>query len=123
MDPNNNQPINTNPLGQTVAQPVQQPTPVVAAPPTPTPMPQTPKAGSKKGLILIVILLILIVVAISYVLFAKKQMTNTQKAATENTSTVIPTTIPTATPATVDEVIVDNPATDLQEIEKDVQGL
>lgn len=140
MDPNNNQqqvntqqaqPVVPTPLqqqpAQAVSSPSQAPQPVMAATPEPTPTPQAPapKAGSKKAFILIAILLILIIVAISYVLFAKNQLNNSQKTPAENTSIVIPTATiaPTATPATADEVNVDNPAADLNEIEKDVQGL
>lgn len=140
MDPNNNQqpqvntqqaqPIIPTPLQEQPVQspsPAQTPQPVMTATPEPTPTVQAPvpKAGSKKVLILIVILLILIIVAISYVLFAKNQLNNSQKIPAENTSLVIPTATiaPTATPATANEVKVDNPAADLNEIEKDVQGL
>lgn len=138
MDPNNNQQqINTQQAQQAAPAPLQQPVqasspsqapqPVMAATPEPTSTPQAPvpKAGSKKVLILMVILLILIVGAISYVLFAKNQLNNSQKTPAENTSLVIPTATiaPTATPATVDNVNVDNPAADLNEIEKDVQEL
>lgn len=136
MEPNNNQPINTNPLEQAPAsQPVPTPS-VASAPPTPqatsspapapvsVPVPETPKSGSKKGIILIVILLILILGIGYYVFFAKNQLNTAQKKSIDNTSTVIPTAIvPTATPATVDEVQVASPDADLNGIEKDIQGL
>ena len=150
MDPNNNQPINTNPLGQpvppapeppiaapsaTFVPPVQQPisaTPsaqaVPPAAPTATSMPyQNPNNGSKKGVIFIVILLILIAGMVFYVLFAKKQLNTAQKTSTNNTSVAIPTATiaPTAapTPATVDQVNVESPDSSLKDIEGDVQEL
>lgn len=133
MDPNNNQPINTNPLGQPVApQPlVVAPTPIVeptqtvppVAPAAPVmPPPQMPKGGSKKGLVLLIILIILILGMGYYVFFAKNQLSKK----TSNTSTAIPTVtaVPTpTTPATIDEIIIASPEADLKLIEQDVQGL
>lgn len=140
MDPNNNQPINTNPFGQPVqqdapapVQPMQQPssapTPTVVPPPViptaaPEPMPQAPKNSSRKGIILLIILLILVLGMIAYVLFVKNRLNTAQKAATDNTSTVIPTTTaPTTIPATAEEINVASPDADLKAIEDDVQGL
>lgn len=122
MDPNNNQPINTSPLGQPVApQPNVAPPPVPE--PVPTPMPGIPRNGSKKGIILIIILLILALGMAFYVFFVKNQLSNKQKTSAENTSIVIPTITATATPATVDQVSVASPDADLKAIESDVQGL
>lgn len=138
MDPNNNQPTNTNPLGQpAVPQPVgtpfSSPVPPVQQPPpapaptitTPAPTPQAPKSAGKKGIILIIILLILIVGMGFYVFFVKNQLNTIRKSSTDNTSTVIPTVTiaPTVTPASVDEINVASPDADLKGIEKDVQGL
>lgn len=111
MNPNNNQPINSNPLGQP------------ATPPTAAP--QIPQSGGKKGIILLIILLILALGMGGYVLFAKNQLNNKQKTAAENTSIAIPTTTitPTVTPATINEVMVASPEADLINIEKDIQGL
>jgi uncharacterized protein HemX len=138
MEPNNNQPINANPLEQPAAPqpvaapffspvpPMQQPSQApIPAPTVPTFTPQVPKSGSKKGIILLIILIILILGMGFYVFFAKNQFNTAQKATTDNTSTVIPeaTTAPTAIPATVDEIIVASPEADLNAIENDVQGL
>lgn len=142
MDPNNNQPINTNPFGQQVTpepvvnptpmpeSAVQQPTPAVP-PPAPTvtaapvtaPVPETPKNGSKKGIILLIILLLLILGLGTYVFFVKNQLSTAKKTSTQNTSTAIPTIVPTATPATIEEINVASPDADLKTIETDVQGL
>ncbi len=137
MDPNNNQPINTNPFAQPAqqpvaapAQPVQQPTPT----PTPTPavptvtpetMPQAPKNRSKKGTILLIILIILILGMGFYVFFVKNQLNTAQKTSTENTDTVVPTATiaPIVTPASVDEINLASPDADLKDIEADLQGL
>jgi len=140
MDPNNNQPINTNPFGQPVQQPAipqpvatpfsspvpsaQQPTPIpTPVPDAPTPIPQAPKRGSKKGIILLIILVILVLGMTVYILFVKNQLNTARKTATDNTSIAIPTTTPTAIPATVDEINVASPDADLKAIEDDVQGL
>lgn len=137
MDPNSNQPINTNPLGQPAQQPVSSPvqpmqpapTPTPAAPTTPVtaapePMLQTPKGGSKKRIVLLIILLLLVLGMGFYVFFAKNQLNTAQKATTDNTSIAIPTvTIAPSEPATVDEVIVASPDADLKDLEADLQGL
>lgn len=142
MDPNNNRPINTNPLGQAAAPesvatpistsfPPQEPTPdpIQTAPVTPaaTPPPPTPKkSGGKKIIALLIILLILALGMGGYVFFAKNQLKSAQKISTENsTSIAIPTeTIaPTITPASVDQINVESPAADLDGIDTDVLGL
>jgi uncharacterized protein HemX len=142
MDPNNNQPIqpttDTNPLGQPAVNsqppvtpvegvvPPMQPTPGI--PPMPPVMPVTmaqnpPKKGSKLPLLLILLLLAIGIGA--YVIFAKNQINNEKKAATQIQSTVIPTPTvqPEVTPATVDDVNVASPDADLKTLDKDVQGL
>jgi hypothetical protein len=142
MDPNNNQPINTNPFGQPVApQPVvspspipipeplaQQPVPPVVPPAVPTPVsvptPEAPRSNGKRLIALIVILLILILGMCSYLFFVKNQLNTAQKSSIESTSVVIPTIIlPTATPATVDDINVASPDADLKTIEVDAQSL
>ena len=137
MDPNSNQPINTNPLEQPVQQPVDVPVQPVQPPasspmPAPTtpiisaePIAQAPKNKSKKGILLLIILIILILGMGFYVFFAKNQLNTAQKVTTGNTSTVIPTATiaPTASPATADEVIVESPDADLKDVETDLQGL
>lgn len=125
MDPNNNQPINNEPVLQAAPAPVKSvPTPITE-PVIPTPIPQAPKSGGKKVITLLVILIILALGIGSYVLFVKNQLSNQQKVSTENTSVIIPspTITPTPTPATVDEINVASPDADLNEIEKDLQGL
>ncbi|MDZ4228470.1 MAG: hypothetical protein U1E54_04470, partial [Candidatus Levybacteria bacterium] len=88
MDPNNNQPINTNPLGQpapqpvaTPVQPMQPPAPTPVAPPpaepvavAAEPITQAPNNKSKKGILLLAILIILILGMGFYVFFAKNQL-------------------------------------------------
>lgn len=158
MDPNKDQPINTNPFAQQASSQPAAPQPITAAPPsTPDPLvqqvtppaapispaqqaaapaptpepvstsmpPLAPKSGGKKGIILIVILLILALGMAFYVFFVKNQLKTAQKASTENTNIVIPTTTiqPTATPATVDEIEIASPDADLSDIEADIQGL
>jgi len=140
MDPNNNQPItNTNPPGQPVVNPQPPVTPVegVVPPIQPTPgipsmppvMPVTmsqnpPKKGSKLPLLLVILLLLIIGMG-AYVMFAKNQISNEKKAATQIQSTIIPTPTvqPEVTPATVDDVNVASPDADLNTLDKDVQGL
>lgn len=177
MDPNNNnQTINTNPLGQPVApsqpemsvpapsspvppvvaptqptmtvppmptmQPEPQPQPSIStmpptapmsapiappmtAAPQPTMTPQAPKSGSRKGPMLLVLLLILVLGMVAYVMLANKQINTAKKAATQSTSVVIPTVTiqPTATPASVEQLNVTSPETDLNGIDTAVQGL
>lgn len=127
MDPNNNQPINTQQTQQTDNAAVLRadPTPIAATPPPSSPIPQTPKSGNKKTITLLIILIILALGMWLYVLFVKNQMTNQQKASAGNTSIVTPTVtpIPTPTPATVDEINVASPDADLKGIENDIQGL
>lgn len=120
MDPNNNQQINT--------QQAQQPNPVDSAPiipSEPAPISSTPKSRGKKGIILLIILLILVLGMGIYVLFVKNQLNNEKKAAINTTTTIVPTAtiIPTITPATVDEVQIASPESDLNGIEADAQGL
>jgi len=96
-------------------------------PPIPTPVmtpPLTPKQGSKLP-ILLVILIILILGMGYYIMFAKNKIEMTQKAATENTSVVVPTATitPTVTPAAIDQINVASPDADLNGLDKDVQGL
>lgn len=139
MDPNNNQPINANPLGQPAQQPVampvqplQQPaqtqtsttTPVAPQPVvTSEPISQPPKRAGKKGIALLLILIILILGMGFYVFFVKNQINSAKKASTENTSVIIPTIVPTAAPVTLDEIDVSSPDADLKGIEADLQGL
>lgn len=141
MDPNNNQSINTNPLGQPAApepaaapistsfppqEPTQDPIQTVPVTPAATPPPPTPKSGGKKIIALLIILVILALGMGGYVFFAKNRLNSIQKTSIENsTSTAIPTeTIaPTLTPATVEELNVESPDADLKIIEGDLQGL
>lgn len=125
MEPNNSQPIETNPIKQPVMQPAPPtvPAPVVAPNPTPITTPEPPKGKGSKAIILLVILLLLAVGIIIYILFAKNQMDNVQKAVTENSSTVIPTptTVPTLTPE--ENLEVRSPEADLLELDADVKAL
>lgn len=117
MDPNNIQ-------QPTTMQAAQQPVQANLSPMETSP---SPKPGSKKGIILLAIVLILALGMGSYVLFAKKQLSTTQDMSTYNKSTIVPTSTiaPTITPATVEELNVENPSSSsaLQEINTDLQGL
>jgi hypothetical protein len=123
------------PTAVPVASPPVAPTPiepvVPAAPPiTPTPavpatMPTTaPKSGGK-GLALLIILLILVLGMAAYVFFVKNQINSEQKTADSAKTVVVPTATitPIPTPASVDEVQVDDPTMDLNALDTDVSGL
>lgn len=145
MDPNNNQPLGTNPnpVGQPAVPPMQPmeasvpaspQIPVAPPPPAPTPPPPpaltntpdislAPKAKSSKTIILLVILLLLVIGMIVYILFAKNQMDNTQKAAIDNTSTILPSPTPIPTKSPEADLEVESPEADLIELDADVKGL
>ena len=126
MDPNNNQPSATSPIQQPVPQPVSQPAaPVQSPPPTPVSGASGPKKGMGKGIILLIILLLLVLGIGGYILFAKNQLNNTQKTATDNTSSVLPSPTPTLVPtlAPEEDLEVSSPEADLINIEADVKGL
>lgn len=137
MDPNNNQPIGSAPVQQSAAQqppaPAQPVTPVQSPPSTPVseavsaPLSgaSAPKKGMGKGVILLIILLLLVIGIAGYVLFAKSQNDKAQKAASNNTSSALPTPSPTASPTPLPEndLEVSTPEADLLDIEADVKGL
>ncbi|MDO8583150.1 MAG: hypothetical protein Q7R51_01320 [bacterium] len=107
MDPNNNQPLATNPVAQSV----------------PPIMPPTKK--NNKAIILLLILLLLVAGMMAYILFAKNKIENAQKATTENNSTIVPSATPTVTPTLTPEedLEVASPEADLIDLEADVKGL
>lgn len=138
MDPNTNQPLETaspinpvmQPQTQPQAQPLDQPTPtgINMSPnpnptPTPTSLPQNPVKKSNKTIILLIILLLLSIGMVAYILFAKNQLNNTQKATTDSSKVVIPspTLSPTLTPEA--DLEVSSPEADLLQVEADVQAL
>lgn len=137
MDPNNNQPIGTNPVAQPIPQPATSPIapPAVAAVaptesgpaptnPAPNSPPEAPKGKNSKVTVLLVILVLLIVgIVAAYVLFAKNLMNNNQKTTADNTISVLPspTLVPTLAPE--EDLEVASPEADLLEIEADVKGL
>jgi hypothetical protein len=125
MEPNNNQPIQTNPVQQPALQPMPpiDPTPVVPPTPAPTLAPETPKGKSSKAIILLVILLLLAMGIIAYILFAKNQMNSAQKMTTDNSSSVLPTptTVPTLAPEK--DLEISSPEGDIIDIETDIKGL
>jgi len=129
MDPNNNQPINTNPLEQAAPQPVATPPSTQSTPVAPTPettvLAEAPKVKGKKAIILLVILLLLVVGMIAYVLFAKNQLNKTQKTTADNSSVAIPSPSPTLVPtlAPEEDLEVNSPEADLLEIDADIKGL
>jgi hypothetical protein len=147
MDPNNNQPLGANTAQQPInAQPMQsaesvpptpapapvatpQPTPVTPPPPTPetmpepTAMPESPKGKGGKVVMLLVILLLLIAGMVTYVLYARNQMKITEEKASQNKTVVIPSPVLSPTLAPQEKLEVSSPEADLQDIEKDVQGL
>lgn len=126
MDPNNNQPLGTNPLAQPAPQPIAvsttQPTPDSTSP-APTLSSDGPKGKSNKVVILLVILLLLAVGMIAYAMFAKNQMSNTQKSTTGDSSAVMPspTLAPTLTPE--EDLEINSPEGDLMELDADLKGL
>ena len=146
MDPNNNQPIGTNPVPQpAVPQPAAQSVPAPAAQPSTTqpvappiaPQPvapqnvaETPKKGVRKRIILIILILILIIGIGVYVLFAKSQLNNTQKTST-NTTGPIPQApsierkkAPSVSePTSQDDLNIESPEADLQGLDAEVSGL
>ena len=104
-----------------------QPTPGIPSMPPVMPVTMSqnpPKKGSKLPLLLVILLLLIIGMG-AYVMFAKNQISNEKKAATQIQSTIIPTPTvqPEVTPATVDDVNVASPDADLNTLDKDVQGL
>lgn len=124
MDPNNNQPLGTNPIAQPTPTAVPPVEAIPAAPtPAPTISPEAPKKKNNKAIILLVILLLLVLGMVAYVMFSQNQMNNAEKAATDNSSTVLPT--PTAIPtlAPEEDLEVASPEADLLELEADVKGL
>lgn len=130
MDPNNNQPINTNPLGQqSPSQPMTTPSPATppAQPSQPAGDQNIPVASkSNKRIIILLVILVLLIAGMGfYVFFVQKQLNITQKTSTENASVVIPTAtpIPTVTPTSIDEVEIASPEADLNEIENEVGNL
>jgi len=143
MDPNNNQPISAQPMqppvmDNTVQQPVSNPVIQPVAPTTPPPAPVPPtnatpittdpvarevSGGHKKGTLLLLLLLLLVIGIGAYVLYAKNLLNSAQETPV-NTAVAVPTVIQaTPTPATVEQINVEDPTTDLDAIDKDVQGL
>lgn len=148
MDPNNNQPIGTNPVQQPAPQPVA-PTPPTQAPVAPTPaqtvaappvqpaapvVPQNvaenPKKGGRKKIILLILILILIIGMGVYILFAKSQLNNIQKTSTNTTAPIqqSPGTqgekIPSVPkPTSQDDLNIESPEADLQGLEAEINGL
>lgn len=126
MDTINNQPLQTNPVAQSAPQPAavpaSQPTPA-AATPLPTASDETSKGKSNKVVILLVILLLLAVGMIFYAMFAKNQMSNTQKAATNDSSAVTPSPTLAPTLAPEEDLEVNSPEGDLMKLDADVKGL
>lgn len=120
MDPiNDNQQI-TNQQAQQQA-PTTPPTSISTAPAV-----ETQNAGGKKTIILLIILIILAIGILIYVLFVKNQLTSQGKTSVDNatiTAPAIPTITPKPTPATIDDVQVESPEANLNEIEKLIQGL
>lgn len=124
MDPNNNQPLGTSPIAQptpTAVPPVE--TTPAAPTPAPTISPEAPKGKSNKAIILLVILLLLVLGMVAYVMFSQNQMNNAKKAATDNSSIVLPTPTAIPTPAPEEDLEVASPEADLLELEADVKGL
>jgi hypothetical protein len=57
-----------------------------------------------------------------YVFFARNQLNSSQKDSSNNSTVAIPT-ITEAIPATIDEVNISSPGAEINEIEKDLEGL
>jgi hypothetical protein len=99
------------------------PTPVTAPEPMPTVTPKS--SGGGKGLALLIILLVLVLGLAAYVFFVKNQINIEQKSANNIKDVVVPTATmtPIPTPASVDEIQVEDPTTDLNSLDTDVSGL
>lgn len=136
MEPNNNQPIGTNPAAQPTLQPATSPisppsaspivpTESVPAPTNPAPNtpPEAPKGKNSKVIILLVILVLLVVGIVAYVLFARAQMNNNQKTTADNTSSVLPTPTLVPTLAPEEDLGISSPQADLLELDADVKNL
>lgn len=126
MEPNNNQPINTNPVAQPVSQSVPATEASLVTPaPEPTVGPEASKGKGNKVIILLVILLLLAIGMIVYILFAKDQLNKVQKEAVENSSVITPSPSPTLVPtlAPEEDLEVASPEADLLELDADVRGL
>lgn len=123
MDPNNNQPIGTNPQQPVAPKPVATPPLQPVAPDAPQNADGNPKKVVGKGIILIVILILLVVGMAAYILFAKIQMNSSQKTTTDNSSSVMPspTAVPTLAPE--EDLEVASPEADLIDLEADVKAL
>lgn len=123
MEPNTNQPLEANPIAQPVVQPIPTEASAPVTTPVPASVPENPKGKNSKVIILLVILLLLAVGMVAYILFAKNQMNNAQKATTGNSSVATPSPAfaPTLTPE--EDLEVNSPETDLLELETDVKGL
>ncbi len=126
MEPNLNQPTETNPLVQPTTQPPVppvEPAAPIAPTPAPTNTPETPKGTGRKSAILIIILLLLVIGMAAYILFAKNQVNENQKAATDNSSLELPTPTQVPTPAPEEDLEVASPEADLLDLEADLKGL
>lgn len=127
METDSNQPTQptTENLNATVpaagSQPTQPVTPVQSTPPTQN----SQKVHSSKMLILLMILFVLVVGMVAYMYFAKQQSNVLQTNPGENTTIVAPspTVVVTPTPASVEEIMIETPETDLQDLDSDLQGL
>lgn len=114
MEPNTNQPVDVNQMQHEAVQPVQAQN-----------MAENQKKGNGKGTILLMLILLLIIGIAVYILFAKRELNYMQKTSTENSTTALPSYAPSpgATGSASHSLNVDSPETDLQGIEKDIQGL
>ncbi len=122
MEPNNTQQQNTQ-LNQPVQTADKSMQPTVD---TATPIAKDTGAGSKKRLYLVIIMILLILGMGAYLIFAKNQLNNAQKSAL-NSRTVNPvakpTITPTVAPTRIEDINIASPEADLNQIDKDVQGL
>ncbi|OGC46837.1 MAG: hypothetical protein A3H79_01595 [Candidatus Levybacteria bacterium RIFCSPLOWO2_02_FULL_36_8b] len=139
MDPNNNQQSPISPLPQTIPMPPAQAvtSPVVSPPASasmqasipPEPIqqssavPPSPKKGQKKGILLILLILLLIIAGAVYILFTNNQSNTARNVPAENNSIALPT--PTAVPTVLseDNLDIENPEADLNDLNADVGTL
>lgn len=128
MDPNSNQQQPISPITPTpapvppaavqpaVSMPMQ---PIQAAAPV-------PKKGHGKGIVLLLLIILLIIGGGVYLLFANSQTNNTPKIpaeSTENTMQEIPTPTAVPTPIPENDLNIEDPEADLNDIDADLEVL
>lgn len=145
MDPISNQQTNnqqTQPIQAGQSAGIQQPAATQVPPPSPATTMPAPSAlpptsytstetdknnsgGGKKRIAVLLIILIIVILGMgAYVLFARYQL-DTKNPPYGNTVNILPTATvaPIPTPASVEEIQIEDPAAELDSLDKDVQEL